>query len=149
MRDLARTVVEVRAEAGFGFDGDADRIGVVDNEGEIVGGDILMALFWREILPKHPGATAIIEVKCSKALEEEVRRLGGRPGHFLPVGVGGQQEGLIGVQADAVFPFDGIVGSERLRFRRQRISHGGFPLIQSARRWSGRGRPAPRPVQWR
>lgn len=73
------------------------------------------------------------------------RRLGGRPGHFLPVGVGGQQKGLIGVQADAVFPFDGIVGSERLRFRRQRISHGGFPLIQSARRWSGRGRPAPRP----
>ena len=82
MRDLARTVVEVRAEAGFGFDGDADRIGVVDNEGEIVGGDILMALFWREILPKHPGATAIIEVKCSKALEEEVRRLGGRPYYY-------------------------------------------------------------------
>lgn len=82
MQDLARKVLEVGAEVGFGFDGDADRIGVVDNKGKIVGGDILMALFWREILPKYPGATAIIEVKCSKALEEEVLRLGGQPYYY-------------------------------------------------------------------
>ncbi len=88
MTDLARTVLETGADVGFGFDGDADRIGVVDNRGEILWGDILMALFWREILPKHPGAEALIEVKCSQALEDEVRRLGGVPryckaGHSL------------------------------------------------------------------
>src|SRR5690606_42128541 len=51
-------------------------------------GDELMILYWREILPKHPGTTAIIEVKCSQALVKEVERLGGKPlfyktGHSL------------------------------------------------------------------
>ena len=85
MQDLIAKVREHRADVGFGFDGDADRIGVVDNSGEIVWGDILMALYWREILPKNPGATAIIEVKCSQALEDEVRKLGGVP-HYYKAG---------------------------------------------------------------
>ncbi len=51
-------------------------------------GDQLMILFWREILPQHPGATALVEVKCSQALVDEIKRLGGRPeftrtGHSL------------------------------------------------------------------
>ncbi|HHV61309.1 MAG TPA: phosphomannomutase/phosphoglucomutase [Firmicutes bacterium] len=76
------------ADLGVAYDGDGDRIGVVDEKGDIIWGDRLMVLFWREILPKHPGATAIIEVKCSQALVEEVERLGGRPmfyktGHSL------------------------------------------------------------------
>ncbi|EHM13585.1 MULTISPECIES: phosphomannomutase/phosphoglucomutase [Jonquetella] len=82
MADLAKLVREVHADIGFGFDGDADRIGVVDEKGEIIWGDVLMALIWRELLPKHPGATAIIEVKCSQALEDEVRRLGGVPYYY-------------------------------------------------------------------
>ncbi|MGI6076222.1 MAG: phosphomannomutase/phosphoglucomutase [Pyramidobacter sp.] len=82
MVDLAAKVLETGADVGFGFDGDADRIGVVDNRGRIVGGDLLMALFWSEILPKHPGAQAIIEVKCSQALEDEVLRLGGKPYYY-------------------------------------------------------------------
>ncbi len=82
MQDLIKAVVDGDADVGLGFDGDADRIGVVDDQGEIVWGDALMALFWREILPRHPGATAIIEVKCSQALEDEVRRLGGVPHYF-------------------------------------------------------------------
>lgn len=77
--DLIQTVRTERADLGIGFDGDGDRIGVVDDQGAIVWGDELMILFWREILPKHPGAEAIIEVKCSQALVDEVRRLGGRP----------------------------------------------------------------------
>ncbi|NPV53394.1 MAG: phosphomannomutase/phosphoglucomutase [Firmicutes bacterium] len=76
------------ADLGVAYDGDGDRIGVVDEKGDIIWGDRLMVLFWREILPKHPGATAIIEVKCSQALVEEVERLGGKPmfyrtGHSL------------------------------------------------------------------
>ena len=82
MVQLAQKVRECHAEVGFGFDGDADRIGVVDENGDVIGGDILMAMFWGEILPKHPGATAIIEVKCSQSLEDEVLRLGGKPYYY-------------------------------------------------------------------
>lgn len=85
---LAEAVRQERADVGFAFDGDADRLGVVDEQGSIVWGDILMALFWEEILPKHPGAEAIVEVKCSQSLVDEILRLGGRPlfwksGHSL------------------------------------------------------------------
>jgi len=86
--DLIRLVRQRDADLGIGIDGDGDRIGVVDDTGGILWGDLLMALFWREILAAHPGAVALIEVKCSQALIDEVRRLGGRPeftrtGHSL------------------------------------------------------------------
>ncbi|HXX40611.1 MAG TPA: phosphomannomutase/phosphoglucomutase [bacterium] len=86
--DLIRLVREAHADVGIGIDGDGDRIGAVDDRGEILWGDQLMALFWREVLATHPGAVALIEVKCSQALVDEVRRLGGRPeftrtGHSL------------------------------------------------------------------
>ena len=85
---LIETVRETGADFGVGFDGDADRIGVVDERGEVIWGDRLMALFWTEILPKHPGAVAICEVKSSMALPETIERYGGRPlwwkaGHSL------------------------------------------------------------------
>ncbi len=76
--DLIDTVRREGADLGLGFDGDADRIGVVDDMGEVVWGDILMILFWREILPLHPGADAIVEVKSSQALVDEIKRLGGK-----------------------------------------------------------------------
>lgn len=87
-QDLIRVVKEEQADLGIGFDGDGDRLGVVDPEGNIIWGDMLMILFWREILPQHPGATCIVEVKCSQALIDEIERLGGRPliyktGHSL------------------------------------------------------------------
>ncbi len=88
LRDLIAAVREQGADAGLAFDGDGDRIGVVDDRGTILWGDILMILFWREILPKHPGTVGIVEVKCSQALYDEIARLGGRPifyrtGHSL------------------------------------------------------------------
>ncbi|NPV72676.1 MAG: phosphomannomutase/phosphoglucomutase [Pelotomaculum sp.] len=88
LKDLRRVVLEKKCDIGIAYDGDADRIGVVDEKGNIIWGDTLMALYWREILARHPGAPAIIEVKCSQALVDEVRRLGGRPffyktGHSL------------------------------------------------------------------
>jgi phosphomannomutase/phosphoglucomutase len=75
---LIEKVRETKADVGFAFDGDADRLGVVDEGGEIVFGDRLMALYWAEILKKHPGAEAIVEPKCTMALPEEIERLGGR-----------------------------------------------------------------------
>lgn len=88
MQDLIRTVREHSADLGLGFDGDGDRLGVVDETSEIIWGDRMMVLFWREILPKHPGADAIVEVKCSDQLVNEIKRLGGKPmfyktGHSL------------------------------------------------------------------
>lgn len=88
LQDLIRTVVESGADVGVGFDGDSDRIGVVDDRGRVIFGDTLMALYWREILPHHPGTPAIVEVKSSQALVEEIERLGGevifyKSGHSL------------------------------------------------------------------
>lgn len=88
LQDLMKTVKECKADLGVGFDGDGDRLGVVDDQGNIIWGDMLMVLFWREILPKYPGTTAIVEVKCSEILVDEIKRLGGKPvfyktGHSL------------------------------------------------------------------
>ena len=85
---LIEAVKAKDADLGVGFDGDADRIGVVDDQGQVIWGDRLMAFFWREILPKHPGAIGICEVKSSMALPEEIEKLGGKPlwwmaGHSL------------------------------------------------------------------
>jgi phosphomannomutase/phosphoglucomutase len=88
LAELRRAVLEEACDLGVGYDGDADRLGVVDERGEVIWGDRLMILFWREILPRHPDATCLVEVKCSQALVDEIRRLGGRPvfhrtGHSL------------------------------------------------------------------
>ena len=88
LAQLKKTVLENRADLGVAYDGDADRLGVVDDQGNVVWGDKLMCLFWREILAKHPGALASVEVKCSQALVDEIKRLGGKPflyktGHSL------------------------------------------------------------------
>lgn len=79
LRDLIATVKAERADLGIAFDGDGDRLGVVDEKGNILWGDQLMILFWREIMPKFPGCEALVEVKCSQALVEEISRLGGKP----------------------------------------------------------------------
>jgi phosphomannomutase/phosphoglucomutase len=88
MEDLIKKVRETGADFGVAYDGDGDRIGVVDDEGKIIWGDQLLILFSREILPRYPGAAVISEVKASKLLYEEIEKLGGRPimwktGHSL------------------------------------------------------------------
>ncbi len=79
LKDLINTVKREKADIGIAFDGDGDRLGVVDEQGNILWGDQLMILFWREILPQYPGCDALVEVKCSNALVEEIKKLGGRP----------------------------------------------------------------------
>ena len=66
MNDLIALVKGKGLDVGIGFDGDGDRIGVIDENGHIVYGDKLMIIFSREILSRKPGAVFISEVKCSQ-----------------------------------------------------------------------------------
>lgn len=86
--DLVERVKAEKAHAGIGYDGDADRIGVVDEEGNVVWGDKLMIIFSRDILEENPGAKVIGEVKCSQTLYDDIAAHGGVPimwktGHSL------------------------------------------------------------------
>jgi phosphomannomutase/phosphoglucomutase len=78
LRDLIERVKKTEADVGIGYDGDADRIGVVDDLGNILWGDQLMILFSRDILKSRQGATFIAEVKCSQNLFEDVKHHGGK-----------------------------------------------------------------------
>jgi phosphomannomutase/phosphoglucomutase len=85
---LRKTVIETGADVGIGFDGDGDRIGVIDNEGNIIWGDYLMIILARDILKQRKGASFVSEVKCSTNLFREVESSGGIPimwkaGHSL------------------------------------------------------------------
>lgn len=79
LKQLVERVQRERAHVGLAWDGDGDRLGVVDGTGEIVWGDRLLALFARGVLERHPGAAVIGDVKCSQSLFDEVARRGGRP----------------------------------------------------------------------
>lgn len=88
LKDLTAAVRESKADVGIAFDGDADRVGIVDETGRIVWGDELLALFSRFVLKEHPGAAIIAEVKCSQTLFDEIEKCGGKPimwkaGHSL------------------------------------------------------------------
>jgi len=78
LKAMILKIRETSADLGIAFDGDADRIGVVDQEGNIIWGDHLMIVFSRDLLSRHPGATIIGEVKCSQVLYEDIERHGGR-----------------------------------------------------------------------
>ena len=76
--DLIDTVKKEGADFGVAYDGDADRIGVVSDTGEIIWGDQLMVIFARDILKDTPGATIVGEVKCSQVLYDEIEKAGGK-----------------------------------------------------------------------
>jgi len=90
-KNLEQLIAEVRArgaDIGIAFDGDADRIGAVDNEGNILAGDQLLIIMGRDVLKTHPGATIIADVKASQVLFDEIAAAGGqglmwRTGHSL------------------------------------------------------------------
>ena len=78
MKDLIALVTDNGLDLGIGYDGDGDRIGVVDKTGNIVFGDKLLIIFSREILSRKPGATFISEVKCSQTMYDDIEKNGGR-----------------------------------------------------------------------
>jgi phosphomannomutase/phosphoglucomutase len=79
VRALQSKVREVRADLGIAYDGDADRVGIVDDEGRILWGDRIMLLLSRALLKEVPGATIIGDVKCSMTLFEDIAKHGGKP----------------------------------------------------------------------
>jgi phosphomannomutase/phosphoglucomutase len=88
LQDLIAKVRETKADIGIAYDGDADRIGAVDEQGNILWGDRLLVLYARDILAQKPGSTVISEVKASQSLYDDIGKRGGRPimwktGHSL------------------------------------------------------------------
>lgn len=75
---LQKTVLDNGLDLGIAFDGDADRIGVIDANGDTIWGDKLMVIFARSILRRHPGAAIISEVKCSQTMYDDIEAHGGR-----------------------------------------------------------------------
>ena len=88
LKQLQAAVAEDGADVGFAFDGDGDRIGVIDGNGNILWGDQIMMILGEDALAHHPGAPIIADVKASQVLFDEIARLGGEPimaktGHSL------------------------------------------------------------------
>ena len=88
VKDLQRMVTTKGADLGIGYDGDADRVGIITEKGDMVYGDQLLGILSKDLLTRHPGAKIIFDVKCSQGLEEYIRQLGGTPiiwktGHSL------------------------------------------------------------------
>ena len=88
LSDLMRAVKTHKADVGIGYDGDADRIGAVDEQGEVLWGDRLLVIYARDILAEKPGSTIISEVKASQSLYDDIAAHGGHPimwktGHSL------------------------------------------------------------------
>jgi phosphomannomutase/phosphoglucomutase len=129
-KNLETLIARVKSEnaiVGIAWDGDGDRLGVVDQSGEIVWGDRLLALFARGILKRAPGSAVIADVKCSQTLFDDVARHGGKPvmwktGHSLiktkmkeeKAAVAGEMSGHF-FFADRYFGYDdGIYAALRL-----------------------------------
>ena len=88
LEQLLAEVARRKADLGIAFDGDGDRIGVVDGQGNILFGDQLLVVLARDVLQRHPGGTIIADVKASQVLFDEVAKAGGTPlmwktGHSL------------------------------------------------------------------
>ena len=78
LSDLIQAVKQHQADVGIGYDGDADRIGAIDEQGNVLWGDRLLVLYSRDILAEKPGSTIISEVKASQSLYDDIAKHGGR-----------------------------------------------------------------------
>lgn len=86
--DLIRVVRDKKCDLGIAFDGDADRVGAVDEKGNILRCDTLITIYAKDVLKRHPGAPIVGDVKCSQVMYDEIKKMGGKPlmwktGHSL------------------------------------------------------------------
>jgi phosphomannomutase/phosphoglucomutase len=139
LSDLMRAVTDHKADVGIGYDGDADRIGAVDERGHVMWGDRLMVVYSRDILAAKPGSTIISEVKASQSLYDDIAKQGGRPvmwktGHSLIKAKMKQEQAVLAGEmsghmffADRYFGYDDAIYAscrlvEILANRRQPLS---------------------------
>ena len=126
LKVLKNKILELKADVGIGFDGDGDRVGIVDEKGNMIPTDILIGVFANEIIPISDNKKVIIDVKCSKALEQEINRIGGIPMmlkngsayietmvYKTPVLIGGEYSGHIFFRDDFDGYDDGIYAGIR------------------------------------
>ncbi|MDX9822143.1 MAG: phosphomannomutase/phosphoglucomutase [Syntrophales bacterium] len=123
LKELIRCVKDTGADVGLAFDGDADRLGLITDRGDILWGDEILLLFSRFILRENPGAAIIGEVKCSQNLYDDIARHGGHPimwkaGHSLIKGKMKEEKALLAGEmsghlffADRYFGFDDAIYS--------------------------------------
>lgn len=121
LKMLQERVRQDGLELGFAYDGDADRVGVIDARGQVIWGDKLMIVLARALLEKHPGATIIGEVKCSQTMYDDIAAHGGRgiqwkTGHSLIKTKMKEEEALLAGEmsghiffADRYFGFDDAI----------------------------------------
>lgn len=135
---LSQKTVENKADIGFAFDGDGDRLGVVDEKGAVISSDRVLIFLARQILEKKPGAKIVFDVKCTRALIEDIEERGGTPvmwktGHSYikrkvyeeKADLGGEQSGHIFV-VDNYYAFDdGLYAGLRLA---EYLSHQDMPF---------------------
>jgi len=115
-KDLREKVIADKADIGLGYDGDSDRVGVIDDRGRVVYADQILALLAREVLSRNPGAKIVFDVKCSQLLPEVIKKAGGVPviymtGHSL-IKKKLKEEGapLAGEMSGHIFFKDGFFG---------------------------------------
>ena len=143
LKEVITRVKETGAHAGIAFDGDADRIGVVTDTGEILWGDELLLLFSRYILSEQPGAAIIGEVKCSGRLFNDIKKHGGKPimwkaGHSLIKGKMKEVKALLAGEmsghlffADRYFGYDDAIYAAMRLLEILSISNGKLSEILS------------------
>jgi len=116
IQDLIKVTKEEKADIGVGYDGDADRIGIVDSSGNIIWGDQIMIILSRDVLKRIPGAVVIGDVKCSQVMFDDIKRHGGKPvmwktGHSLVKNKMRQESALLaGEFSGHIFIADGYFG---------------------------------------
>lgn len=116
LKQLQDLVKREKCDLGIAFDGDGDRIGVVDGQGRILWGDQLMTVWARDIIARKPGSTIIADVKASQVLFDEVERMGGKPlmwktGHSLIKSKMAEVHApLAGEMSGHIFFYDGYYG---------------------------------------
>src|SRR3990167_3364348 len=79
LKDIIALVLKEKADIGLAFDGDADRLGIITNKGEVIWPDRQMILFAKDVLEKNPGEKIIFDVKCSRVLPDMIKKMGGQP----------------------------------------------------------------------
>lgn len=127
LTELIDLVKAKKLDMGIGFDGDGDRIGVVDEKGDIIYGDRLMIIYAREILSRKPGATFVSEVKCSKVMYDDIEKHGGRAimwktGHSLiKAKMKEENAALAGEMSGHIFFADGYFGFDDATYAALRL----------------------------